>query len=556
MRYLASGESQAVSDWRIPDRRYRAWIDNIETSALAQIAASPDAVQARGTGPLISIILPVFNTPIDLLTEALESICSQSYARWELCVVDDASTVVDVRRVLERYQAREPRIRLQHRAHNGGISRTSNDALAMASGEYVALMDHDDVIAPHALLLVAMAVLAHPGTRLLYTDSDDLDSEGRRCNPFFKPDWNDDLLLGQNYFNHLTVYSSALLRELGGFREAFDASQDYDLALRAVEQLAGHEIRHIPHVLYHWRVVEDSVARANLGRACQVARMAVAEHLLRTGQAGEVVPAEKALIFNRVVRPTPQPGPGITVVVYGEEPAQLAAAAGQLREREEFRAIRIETATVIPGDGGAASELNSLCLSVSTPFIGLLHASARVLQADFFAVLQAHLSRPGVAAAGAQLVALASGLACGPLRAGVGESGLAPACPGAASDSKGYFAGLCLEQDASVLHGAALALSTASFRAAGGVSAGLCQPLFVGADICLKLAARGERIIWTPYAKVDCPPPMLFTEAGPESVGEEAVLFDHLWHEALVRDPFYNPNFDTRDASYRLAMQG
>lgn len=548
---VARPEFGPIEDWRIGDTAYQQWIDSIEAPALQQLVASPLCIRAGDEGPLISIILPVFNTPADLLRQALDSVCAQYYQRWELCLVDDASDLPPVQELVGDYARRDPRIRVQRRQRNGGISRASNDALAMASGAYVALLDHDDVLAPHALLLIAAATLAHPGAGLLYSDSDELDVSGGRSNPFFKPDWNYDLLLGQNYFNHLTVYRTGLLREVGGFRQAFDSSQDYDLALRVIEQLDADEIQHIPHILYHWRVVMGSVARSDLARACSVARRAVAEHLARTDQAGEVVGAQRAVIFNRVVRPPVLPEPAVTALVYGSEPQQVRAAARQLESSAAYPALTVVEAVLPVAAETAAAQLNALCSDVSSEFLCLLHASVEVEQDDFFALLVSHLSRPGVAAVGAKMVLPEAGLSCGPLLLGIGEFGVAPCCSEAALGSKGYFARLSLEQHATVLHGAALALRTSSFNAAGGISAGLAHPLLLGPDICLKLGQRGELVVWTPYARVHSSLRMLTLTGESLPDTKQMNCFNQLWPQ-LDLDPFYNPNLNTRNGRFRL----
>jgi GT2 family glycosyltransferase len=553
----STGRLVPKADWRISDAAYTSWIDAVESPALEQLLASPLCARAIDQGPLVSIVLPVFNTPGPLLSQTLESIGKQHYQRWELCLVDDASTAPHVRAVLEHYAGRDPRIRWQRRRENGGISLASNDALAMAAGQYIALVDHDDVLAPQALLLVAMAIVENPRAGLLYSDSDELDPSGRRCNPFFKPDWNYDLLLGQNYFNHLTVYSAALVAAVGGFRQEFDASQDYDLALRAVEHLADDQILHIPHILYHWRVVASSVARSDLARACRVGRLAVAEHLARTGQPGEVVAAQNAVIFNRVKRPVTQPEPPVTVLVYGSEPQQLRAAAMNLPHNTDYPALRVVEVLLPAGAEEASGQLNTRCQAVSSEFMCLLHASAEVGGSDFFSALISHLTRAGVGAVGAKMLATEADLSSGPLMTGIGPRGsgrlhLDACCAGATLDSKGYFARLCLDQCASVLHGAALAMRTADFKAVGGISAGLSHPLLVGADICLKLGQRGQPLIWTPYAQVNCPPQMLATGSGLIIHSAELALFEQLWHQQLSPDPFYNPNLDTQNGCYVL----
>src|SRR5262249_48158185 len=172
----------------------------------------------------------------------------------------DASTELHVRRVLDAYARQDRRIKVVYREQNGHISEASNSALAVATGEFIVLMDHDDELPPHALYMVAEELNAHPETDLVYSDEDKLDERGRRYSPYFKPDWNPDLFFSQNYFSHLGVYRTALVRAVGGFRKAFDGRQDYDLAIRCVARTHPERIRHIPHILYHWRAIEGSGA--------------------------------------------------------------------------------------------------------------------------------------------------------------------------------------------------------------------------------------------------------------------------------------------------------
>lgn len=537
-----------LADWRIADDSYLAWIDRVEAPALAELAASEEANRARQGGPLISVVMPVYNTPAALLREALDSVLAQSYGHWELCIVDDASTDPEVKALLEVYSRRDSRLQWQCRAANGGISAASNDALAMASGSYLALLDHDDRLAAHALLLVAMAALARPAVQLWYSDSDDLDQSGRRCNPFFKPAWNYELLLGQNYFNHLTVCSTVRVRELGGWRSDFDASQDYDLALRLVELLQPEEIGHIPHVLYHWRLVAESVARADLAAACRVARLAVAQHLERSEQLAEVLPAEGALIFNRVRRKVPDPAPETSLVVFGSEPEELAETASGLQQACDSSVLQVLVTDVCEE---IAVALNNVCEEISTPLTCFFFAGIRVELQPWLAEVQGLLSQPGVAVVGPKLQSAAAGLATGPLRTGSGRLGIAVSCPGASLNSKGYFANLRLAQDVSALHGAVLAVTTPAFREVGGFSPGLCHPLLLGADICFKFAGLGQRCIWTPVISADCPPSMLAEISEPAPAAQETERFIQLWQHHLDSDPFYNPNFDQSNACYR-----
>ena len=186
------------------DDLYQNWIDLYERD-------KPFVAPARE--PLISVVMPVYNTPEKWLRRCMDSVIAQSYQNWELCIANDASTHRHVKRVLDEYASKEPRIRVVHRAVNGHISRSSNDALAMAQGEYVALLDHDDELPARALLEVARAIERNPQWKVIYSDEDKIDEAGRRYAPYFKPDWNYDLFLSQNCISHLGVYHTALLRE-------------------------------------------------------------------------------------------------------------------------------------------------------------------------------------------------------------------------------------------------------------------------------------------------------------------------------------------------------
>ena len=187
--------------------------------------------------PLVSVLMPVFDPPEDALRKAIESVRAQAYANWELCLADDASSAPHVATVLHEYAALDPRIRVVRRAHNGGISEASNSALELARGTLVALLDHDDLLRPHSLLLSVLPFLEDSRVGFVYSDADRVDVDGRRISHYFKPDWSPTLLLCQNYLCHLSVIRTDLVRAVGGFRKRFDGSQDWDLALRVTERM-------------------------------------------------------------------------------------------------------------------------------------------------------------------------------------------------------------------------------------------------------------------------------------------------------------------------------
>ena len=208
--------------------------------------------------PRFSIVTPVYNPPAWALRACIKSVRKQNFADWEWCIVNDSSTQPHVKRILDRLAARDSRVRVMHRATNGGIVAASQDGLDMSTGEFVALLDHDDVIAKRALKRIDEELASDDTIDYLYTDEDKIDAKGRHYDVFRKPDFDPVRLRGQNYCCHFSVFRNSLLDEIGGFRAGFDGSQDFDLILRATER--ARKVGHIPRILYHWRVVPGSAA--------------------------------------------------------------------------------------------------------------------------------------------------------------------------------------------------------------------------------------------------------------------------------------------------------
>ncbi len=238
--------------------------------------------------PLISIIMPVYNPPIKYLKEAIESIVVQPYNNWELCIADDCSAEKKIHQLLHAYSVKDRRIKVHYRTENGHISKTSNDALSMARGEYILLMDHDDLITKNALQEIIISINKHPEADIIYSDEDKIDENKHHSAAHFKPDWAPDHLLSRNYIGHVCVIRKTIMDEIGGFREGFEGSQDYDLLLRATE--ITQRIHHIPKVLYHWRIHALSAAQGEEVKpyAYMAAKKALEEALLRRGMPVEV----------------------------------------------------------------------------------------------------------------------------------------------------------------------------------------------------------------------------------------------------------------------------
>src|SRR5688572_688920 len=295
-------------------RSYALWVeryDTIDETRRAQFRTRARNLKQR---PLISLLMPVHDPDPRWLAEALDSIRTQHYDHWELCIADDRSTDPRVENVLRYFESLDARIRVQWRDTNGHISEASNTALAMARGEFVALIDHDDCIPEHALLVVAETLQRYPHAAVLYSDEDKIDEHGQRCGPYFKPDFDRELLRGHNVVSHFGVYRTSLLRSVGGFRSGFEGSQDHDLALRCADAVTPDRVVHIPHVLYHWRIHANSTA-GSMGvkpYALDAGRRALEEHLDRCGIEAHVEadPAGFYLTDYRMITP-----PSVAVVV-------------------------------------------------------------------------------------------------------------------------------------------------------------------------------------------------------------------------------------------------
>jgi O-antigen biosynthesis protein len=258
---------------------YQDWINRYDTYTETDLQHFREKQAGWAYRPLISVLLPVYNTPIAWLKECIHSVIDQVYDNWELCIADDNSTDEEVREVIRKYASEYPKIKYSFRETNGHIAIASNTALAMATGEFVSFLDHDDKLAPLAFYRIAEALNSDRSTDMFYSDEDKIDENNRRSLPFFKPDWSPTLFYAQNYITHLACIRLRLLLEVGGFTDGLQGSQDYDLFLKVI--LAGASIKHIPHILYHWRLHKASTSMESSAKpyAHTAGKMALEKHL-------------------------------------------------------------------------------------------------------------------------------------------------------------------------------------------------------------------------------------------------------------------------------------
>ncbi|WP_160000707.1 glycosyltransferase [Roseomonas sp. 18066] len=550
---------------------YQRWIAARDTRDEAARHDIRLAIAAFHWRPLISVAMPAYATPPALLQAAIASLQAQLYPDWELCLVDDATPGDPLAGLLSEAAAADPRIRWQRRARNGGIAEATNSALAMARGDVVALMDHDDTLAEHAFFEISSLLQRAPDAAVIYSDEDKIDAEGRRSDPYFKPGFDPDLLLGQNYLNHLTVYRRSLLQRLGGLRRGFDGSQDHDLALRATGLAGAARIHHIPKILYHWRrggpVASFSEASA---AACQAAsRAAVAEHLAAQGIGqATVLPAPRAPLWNRVVFPLPPRPPRVSVIIPTRDRAGLLARCVEgLLHRTDWDPLEIiivdndsrEAATAallaalsmdprvtvlrIPGAFNYSALNNAAARIACGDLLLLLNNDIDVLHPDWLAEMVRHATRPEIGAVGARLL-YADGRV---QHAGVslGAGGVAGHRHAfARRDDTGYWGSLALTRSHAAVTGACLMLKRAVFEDVGGLDEARLPIAFNDIDLCLRIRESGLRVVCTPFAE------LLHLESASRGSDRHRPGFQaehdwmrRRWGDALLQDPYHNRNF-------------
>lgn len=261
---------------------YNKWIDNVEKKPV---------YKKLSYQPLISILIPTYNIGREYLSECIDSVLNQHYKNFEICLADDNSTSKETIETLKEYEKKDKRIKVVYRKENGHISKATNTALKMAKGEFVGLMDNDDLLTENALYEMVYALNQNKELDLIYSDEDKLDMSGRRCEPHFKPDYSPDTLLGGNYICHFEILRKSIVDEIGGERSEFVGAQDFDLFLRFVEKTTPDRICHIPKILYHWRKVPGSTADTieNKEYAIEAGKKAVEEAMKRRKKQAEVI---------------------------------------------------------------------------------------------------------------------------------------------------------------------------------------------------------------------------------------------------------------------------
>ena len=569
-------DARHLSECTPPDE-YRRWVAKNEPDA-AELKRQRGHTFARS--PKISLVVPVYNPPAAFLDAMIESVRAQTYANWELCLADGASPADHVRPILEKASAGDARIKVALLGANAGIVGNSNAAAALATGDYLGLLDHDDTLAPFALHDVVAALNETPDADFLYSDEDKLDTHGGRVEPNFKPDFSPETLRSRNYVCHFTVLARALFRRVGGFRPGFDGSQDYDLVLRATEQAT--RIVHLPRVLYHWRMHAQSTAFAKGSKnyAFEAGKRAVGEHLARLGIDASVHDGPILGTYQVVYHLRAQPL--VSVIIPNQDQVALLSRCVESLAKSSYanyEVVIVENGSRLPETHAYYRELtkqphvrvvewakpfnyaavnNFAAAEARGDLLLFLNNDTEAINPDWLEAMVKQAVQPGVGVVGAKLYYADDTIQHAGIVVGMG---------GVAGHShlsyprqaQGYMQRLRITQNVAAVTGACLLMPRAAFEAAGGFDEGFVLA-FNDVDLCLSALKAGYRVVWTPDAELYH---LESKTRGYEDTAEKQARFKreydlfHLKWGGFLKagDPYYSPHFrlDRPDFALRAA---
>ncbi len=558
---------------------YQDWIKQTESQYWAKLASAHIEENIK-----FSILLPTYNTPADLLRETLESVSQQSYSNWELCICDDASTNRDTIGVLKSFQNQYPKkVKVHLSKVNGHISTSSNQSLNLAEGDFCVLLDHDDLLSQDTLKAFAIQLQSDPRIKLVYADEDKIDEEGYRQSPHFKPDWNEALLLSQNYICHPVALQTARLKEIGGFRTGVEGSQDHDLLLRFVDGLKGDEIFHIPQILYHWRATRGSTAVSSAAKdyTTEAGLNAISDFVAKRDANAKVfrgrfpntyniswsIPSPPPLVsliiptrdgyeilkqcLESIYEKTDYPNFEVLVIDNQTTCEQTLELFAHYKEHENFKLLRWDHSFNY-------SAINNFAVQhAKGELIGLVNNDIEVINPEWLSNMVRHAIRPEVGCVGAKLYYPNGAIQHAGVILGIG--GVAGhSHKYFAKEEPGYHTRLYLTQEISAVTAACLLVKKSIFLQVGGLNEEELVVAFNDVDFCLKVREAGFRNIFTPTAELYHHESISRgSEDSPEKIArfnKEANYMRERWSSILDCDPAYNPNLTRVHEDFSLRI--
>jgi len=564
---LAAAHYEETFMHRSPESHYRYWVEHVESLREPERRQVTVRLAKLGHQPLISLLLPVAQgATVECLRGCVETILAQHYSQWELCLAVDSDDRA-LHDEIARLVAQDARIRVAEREALERMT-ASNAALAMAEGDYAGLLSPATRLAANALYHVVETLNRHPEAALLYGDEDELDEQGQRHTPHFKPQWNPDLLLAQNYIGNLAIYYRARLQDFGGLREGTGSDPNYELALRFTRGLTAERIRHIPFVLHHSTVdlPEHSAAQAAVGEA---ALGSVREYLSQTGTSAEVMPGIVPGSC-RVRWPIPTPTPLVSLLVPTRDRVEILQpcvdAILARTDYADFELLILDNQSTCPETLAYMARVEEdprvRVLRWNHPFnysainnfgareargsiLGLVNNDIEPINDDWLTEMVGQVCREEIGCVGAKLYYPNGSIQHGGVILGLG--GVAGHAhrffPG---DHAGYRDRLNLVQNLSAVTAACLLIRKAVFDEVGGLNEEHLTVAYNDVDLCLKVREAGYRNLWTPHAELYHHESVSRgqddnTKKRARAAGEVAYM-RRTWGEALDGDPAYNPN--------------
>lgn len=561
------------------NRQYKHWIAKIEPSLWLPVLPEQDLC--------LSIIVPVYNPPIAFLKACVNSVLEQNYTHWQLVIVNDASTSQQVNRYLKSLNANNQRIVVITHEQNKHISAATNTGLEHCHGDYVLLLDHDDLLAPQALNEVASLLNEKPALQWVYSDEDFVNKKGRRVSPHFKSDWNPYLLEAHNYITHLSVYKRSLLIELGGCRIGFEGAQDYDLALRVAEKLQPEQIAHIAKILYHWRVHDGSSSSSNDAKPYTVkaGRNALIEHFQRVGVSCHIEDGNLDNFYHVQYVPTTYPKVSIIIPTRDHKEVLEKCITSVLAKTDyaDFEIIVMdnqsqaldalsylteiavhEKVSVIEHDKPFNySEINNRAVELASgEVVVLLNNDTEVINRSWLKELVGLAMQPDVGCVGAKLLYPDSSIQHAGIVMGLGGyAAHSHRC--LPQGSYGYFNRPHINQVMSGVTGACLAVRKQIYRDVGGLDEDY-QVAYNDVDFCLKVMASGYYNVYCAHAELYHYESKTRGDDGDNAekikrFEKEKALLLKRWSDEIEIDPYYSShltrsaeNFSIRTESYKL----
>src|SRR5215211_2624566 len=518
--------------------------------------------------PLVSLLMLVSNP--EWLERTLDCVVGQIYPNWELCVCCDGSTEERVRRILSRYERLDERIKVGHPELDTGAAELSNAALSLATGEFVGVLGDSDELAPDTLFEVVKVLQEHPESDFIYSDEDEIDEEGNRARPRFKPDWSPDLLLSSDYVSRLSLYRRSLLEEVGGFNEGSDSYRDYDLVLRTTEHT--DKIRHVPKVLYHRRASTGSPTSAGESRTGDTTRRALSEELERRSLEGSVEDGLLPESFR--VRPKIKGEPKVSLIIPTRDNVSMLKNCLESIERlttyGNYEIIIMDNDSVDPAtieylastphrvipfrERFNYSRINNVGVShAEGEYVLLLNDDTEVISGGWLEAMLEHAQRPEVGAVGAKLIYPDGRIQHAGVLVGVGGSW----GPGVATHSHqfypsefaGYLGTAAKITNYSAVTAACMLLRKSVFDEVGGFDEEDLRVSFNDVDLCLRIRGLGYSILYTPYAELYHHESV---SRGYKGDPVEILYMRERWGDELDKEPFYNPNFSKGSGDFNL----